>query len=101
MGALITKPIDWLIITPFKWIGQFILWFYSTLLPLFLQYAGIPLFILGILLAICFAGGSFLFMLLFFVGGYYFIKNSIFSNPYSKSIGQTTVQIKSSNTYTT
>ena len=58
----------------------FIKWFYLTLLPFIIQYIGIPLFILGVLLALAFAGGTILCIVLFFVFMYFFIKGTIFDS---------------------
>ena len=59
---------------------KFMIWFYFTFLPFIIQYIGIPLFILGILLALAFAGGTILFTILFFVFMYFFIKGTIFDS---------------------
>ncbi len=57
-------------------------WFYTTFLPFVIQYIGIPMFALGVLLALAFAGGTMLFVILFFIFMFYFIKGTIFnSNP--------------------
>ena len=58
---------------------SFIKWFYLTFLPFVIQYIGIPLFVLGVVMAIAFAGGTLLFTVLFFITMYYFIKGTIFS----------------------
>jgi len=63
-----------------KGIGNFAVWFYLTFLPFVIQYIGIPMFILGILLAIAFAGGTLIFSILFCIFMYYFIKGTIFSS---------------------
>ena len=55
-------------------------WFYLTFLPFVIQYIGIPFFLLGILLALSFAGGTLLFTILFFVVMFYFIKGTIFDS---------------------
>ena len=51
-------------------------WFYTTFLPFVIQYIGIPLFVLGVVMAIAFAGGTLLFTVLFFITMYYFIKGT-------------------------
>lgn len=56
---------------------QFAVWFYFTFLPFVIQYVGIPLFCLGIILAIAFAGGTVLFTTVFFIFMFYFIKGTI------------------------
>jgi hypothetical protein len=55
---------------------QFAVWFYLTFLPFVIQYIGIPLFFLGILLAIAFAGGTVIFTIAFFIFMFYFIKGT-------------------------
>ena len=55
-------------------------WFYVTFLPFVIQYIGIPMFALGVLLALAFAGGTMLFVILFFVFMFYFIKGTIFNS---------------------
>jgi len=58
----------------------FTLWFYTTFLPFIIQYIGIPLFILGALLALAFAGGTLLFIILFLIFMYFFIKGTIINS---------------------
>ena len=55
-------------------------WFYATFLPFIIQYLGLPLFVLGILLALSFAGGTMLFTIVFFIFMFYFIKGTIFDS---------------------
>ena len=57
---------------------SFMKWFYFDFLPAILQYIALPLFVLGIILAIAFAGGTVLFTIVFFIFIYYFIKHTIF-----------------------
>ena len=59
---------------------DFMIWFYGTFIPFVIQYLGIPLFILGVLLALAFAGGTLLFTIAFAVFMYYFIKGTIFDS---------------------
>jgi hypothetical protein len=77
----------WVIII-FEKIFNGIVWiidkFYFNLLPFTLNYIGAPLFVLGILAAIGFIGGNILFLVIFAVLGYYFVKGTLFSPPYSK-----------------
>ena len=61
-------------------IVTFARWFYFTFLPFVIQYIGIPLFVLGIILAIGFAGGTLLFTIIFLIFMYFFIKGTIFSS---------------------
>jgi hypothetical protein len=72
--------IDNLASGPIKWIAQFAWWFYAKLIPFVLQYIGIPMFLLGIILAVSFAGGTVLFIIVFFLVMYYFIKGTIFTS---------------------
>ena len=65
----------------------FVKWFYIEFLPFVIQYIGLPMFFLGILLAFAFAGGTLLFMVIFFIFMYYFIKGTIFnSSPFPHKI---------------
>ena len=57
---------------------SFMKWFYFDFLPFILKYIALPLFILGIILAIAFAGGTVLFTIAFFIFIYFFIKHTIF-----------------------
>ena len=59
---------------------DFMIWFYGTFIPFVIQYLGIPLFILGVLLALAFAGGTLLFTIAFAVFMFYFIKGTIFDS---------------------
>jgi hypothetical protein len=63
-------------------IWDMIVWVYLTLIPFMVTYIGIPLFILGILMGISFSGGSLIIMLIFFVSMYFFIKKTVFHNPF-------------------
>jgi 4-hydroxybenzoate polyprenyltransferase len=61
---------------------RFAYWFYLKVIPFVLQYIAIPMFALGILMALAFAGGTVLFTIIFFIAMYFFIKGTIFnSNP--------------------
>ena len=66
----------------------YIKWFYVDFILFFvIPYIGLPMFFLGILLAFAFAGGTLLFMFIFFIFMYYFIKGTIFnSNPFPNKI---------------
>jgi hypothetical protein len=59
--------------------------FYIYVLPYTLNYIGIPLFVLGLLVAIGFVGSNILMFILFMILGYFFIKGTLFSSPYAKS----------------
>jgi hypothetical protein len=55
-------------------------WFYFTLIPFVLMYIGIPMFLLGVILAVSFAGGTILFIIVFFLVMFYFIKGTLFTS---------------------
>ncbi len=59
---------------------DFSVWFYLTFLPFILQYIAIPFFVLGIIIALAFAGGTLLFILVFTIFIFFFIKGTIFSS---------------------
>ena len=61
-------------------VALFAKWFYLTFLPFVIQYIGIPMFALGVLLALAFAGGTMLFVILFFIFMFYFIKGTLFDS---------------------
>lgn len=44
-------------------------------IPYFVKYIGIPTFILGLIMGLFFIGGHILFVIVFIVGLYYYIKN--------------------------
>ena len=80
MGNFVSAVLDYVLIPIFKGLYYFAKWFYLTFLPFVVQYIGIPLFILGIILALAFAGGTLVFTVLFFIFMYFFIKGTIFSS---------------------
>jgi hypothetical protein len=59
---------------------NFAYWFYAKFLPFVLQYIAIPMFALGVLMALAFAGGTLAFTIIFFVFMYFFIKGTIFDS---------------------
>jgi hypothetical protein len=59
-------------------VWRFLKWFYLDFLPFIVQYIAIPLFFLGLLLAVAFAGGTLLVTITFFIFMYFFIKHTIF-----------------------
>lgn len=75
-----TTVLEWIGRGPIFLLLKFAWWFYGTLIPFILQYIGIPMFALGILLAVAFAGGTILFTIVFFIFMFYFIKGTIFSS---------------------
>ena len=79
MGALLTVPV-YIISSSLGFVKRFAIWFYITFLPFVIQYIGIPMFVLGILLALAFAGGTMIFTIFFIIGMYFFIKGTIFSS---------------------
>ncbi len=80
MGAIISKAVELFMQSPLGLIVKFAGWFYLTLIPFVLQYIGIPLFALGVLLALAFAGGTVLFIVVFCISIYIFIKGTIFNS---------------------
>ena len=66
--------------TILKGIFGFVVWFYGEFLPFIIQYIGIPLFVLGVLLALAFAGGTVVFVIAFFIFMFFFIKGTIFDS---------------------
>ena len=63
-----------------KIIYEFAKWFYLQFLPFVIQYIGLPLFFLGILMALAFAGGTVIFTVVFFICMYFFIKGTIINS---------------------
>ena len=80
MGAILTIPLEYVIGPIWGVVWKFTKWFYLEFLPFVIQYIGIPLFVLGVILAVAFAGGTLLFTILFFIFMYYFIKGTIFTS---------------------
>jgi hypothetical protein len=63
---------------PVAIIARFAWWFYGTVIPFIIRWFGIPLFALGAILAIAFAGGTVLFTIIFFIVMFFFIKGVFF-----------------------
>ena len=83
MGQLLTviaMVVDMLGRGPVGLLLRFLWWFYTTLVPFLVQYIGIPMFALGVLLALAFAGGTILFTIVFFLIMFFFIKGVFFSS---------------------
>ena len=78
--AVLTIPFEYLIIPTIKYLLKFARWFYLIFLPFILQYIAIPLFVLGVLIALAFAGGTLLFIITFTIFIFFFIKGTIFSS---------------------
>lgn len=81
MGAVLSYIVEVFKLTA-EWTYLFLKWFYLEVLPFVLMYIGIPLFVLGLLMGTAFSLGSFLFIILFFIAIYYFIKGTVFNNPF-------------------
>ena len=77
---LIIYAVDVILKGPVLLLLRFARWFYLTLIPFILQYIAIPMFLLGIILALAFAGGTVLFIVVFCVFMFYFIKGALFSS---------------------
>ena len=77
MGAFFSVPVT-IVLELCKGVYEFITWFYLTFLPFIIQYIGLPLFLLGVVMAIAFAGGTLLFTILFCVFMFFFIRDTIF-----------------------
>lgn len=80
MGAFLSVTFRWVIAPPLIAIKDFSIWFYLTFLPFVIQYIGIPLFVLGVLLALAFAGGTMVFVIAFCIFMFFFIKGTIFDS---------------------
>jgi hypothetical protein len=78
IDVIIEKVADNAIGGPIVLLGRFVWWFYGTLIPFIIQWIGIPMFLLGVLLAVAFAGGTLLFTIVFCVVMYFFIKKILF-----------------------
>jgi hypothetical protein len=75
----IIKIVYEILCTVFRAIYEFAKWFYLQFLPFILQYIAIPLFALGVILGLAFTFGTFIFVVIFFIFMYFFIKGTIFS----------------------
>lgn len=83
MGQVLTAMttvLEWIGKGPIFLLLRFAWWFYGTLIPFVVQYIGIPMFALGILLALAFAGGTVLFVIVFCLFMFYFIRGALFSS---------------------
>ncbi len=78
VDAVFNHVVDKLIGGPVVILARFAWWFYGTLIPFIIKWIGIPMFLLGVLLAVAFAGGTALFTIVFCVVMYYFIKKILF-----------------------
>jgi len=58
----------------FSWIVKFMTFLFTQIIPFLLKYIGIPLFILGAILALIFFGGHMFFIVALMVGVYLYIK---------------------------
>ena len=59
-----------------KFVGYIMYWIFIKIVPFLVIYVGIPLFILGILLGLLFFGGHLLFLIVFFVGIYFYVRGA-------------------------
>jgi hypothetical protein len=84
--GLLIYIFDLILKGPVALLFRFIIWFYTTLIPFIVQYIGIPMFALGILLALAFAGGTVLFVIVFSIFMFYFIKGTLFSSKPKTSV---------------
>lgn len=78
IDTVVDQVIDKAIGGPVVILAKFAWWFYGTLIPFIIKWIGIPMFLLGVLLAVSFAGGTLLFTIVFFVVMYFFVKKIIF-----------------------
>lgn len=85
----------------FSWIIKFMTFLFTKIIPFLLKYIGIPLFILGAILALIFFGGHMFFIVALMVGVYLYIKgiyNLTFNIPVQAK-DMDTVSQNTSNTY--
>jgi len=59
-----------------KFVGYIMYWIFIKIVPFLVIYVGIPLFILGILLGLLFFGGHLVFLVVFFVGIYFYVRGA-------------------------
>ena len=59
-----------------KIVGYILYWIFIKIVPFLVLYIGIPLFIMGILLGLLFFGGHLVFLIVFFVGIYFYIRGA-------------------------
>jgi hypothetical protein len=57
-------------------VGLILYTIFVDVIPFLVIYIGIPLFILGVLLGLLFFGGHLIFLIVFFVGIYFYIKGA-------------------------
>jgi len=57
-----------------KFIGLILYYIFVKIVPFMVVYFGIPLFILGAMMALLFVGGHMFFLVAFFVGVFFYIK---------------------------
>lgn len=85
----------------FSWIIKFMTFLFTKIIPFLLKYIGIPLFILGAILALIFFGGHMFFIVTLMVGVYLYIKgiyNLTFNIPVQAK-DMDTVSQNTSNSY--
>jgi len=59
-----------------KFVGYILYWIFIKIVPFLVLYVGIPLFIMGILLGLLFFGGHLIFLIVFFVGIYFYVRGA-------------------------
>jgi len=59
-----------------KFVGYILYWIFIKIVPFLVLYVGIPLFIMGILLGLLFFGGHLVFLIVFFVGIYFYVRGA-------------------------
>jgi hypothetical protein len=80
VGTIIEQVVDKVIAFPIVIIAKFAWWFYTKFIPFIVKWIGIPMFLLGVILAVSFAGGTVLFMIVFFLVMYFFIKKTLYNS---------------------
>lgn len=78
--SLISSAGSFIFYGPLGWLARFAYWFYLEVIPFVLQYIAIPMFVLGILVALAFAGGTLLFTIVFVIVMYFYIKKALFDS---------------------
>ena len=83
-GGFSALVIVWDIVSKFFYYFFLLLWkFYTQFLPFLIIYIGIPLFVIGVLLALSFSGGMILIIVGFAIGLWFLVKHGIInSDPY-------------------
>lgn len=64
----------------FSTLINLLIWFLTSVLPTLITFIGLPMFFIGIIMAIGLTGGSVLFFIVTSVGLYYFVKKAVFES---------------------